>query len=199
MAKAKDNTSQRVETGIRIRLNGYEAYVIVRGMFRGKRFKLDTPIAVIRSWRRATREQLQARWEARRRQPTVPVIPRAESGYCYLYAAQAGAMIKFGRSTDPETRVQELQVNQPLPVSLLVAVPCHHSLEGAVHRHFAADRINGEWFHATTAVMEFVCKLQLGQNPVALLWESFVTVVPTATRGRRPKRTPKWLEQAPTV
>ncbi len=168
------------------------AQVRAAGLLRAKRFPLDTPIGVIRQWRETSRRQLRGIHDVRHRALLSPVIRRSEvSGYCYLYAMQSGQMIKFGRSADPEARLKELQTHHPLPLTLLVSVPCHMSLESAVLKRFAADRINGEWFHATVDVMSFIAELQLGSNPVALLWESMsvpATVSKPINHGKRPAR-----------
>lgn len=197
----RDERGKRVEVGIRIKLGGYVAQLRAGKLQRAKRFPLDTPIHLIRAWRHNTARQLVGLQEARRRSLSTPVLRKSEvSGYCYLYAMQAGQMIKFGRSSDPLARVKELQTNHPLPLSLLVAVPCHSSLEPAVHKRFAGDRAAGEWFHATADIMEFVSELQLGANPVALLWESMHVPDEDANAAdpqvRRAKRPSKWLADA---
>jgi hypothetical protein len=198
----RDERGKRVEKGIRIKLGAYVAQLKSGQMQRAKRFPLDMPLHVIRAWRQNTARQLAGLQEARRRSLSTPVLRRSEvSGYCYLYAMQAGQMVKFGRSTDPLARVKELQTNHPLPLSLLVAVPCHASLEPAVHKCFAGDHVSGEWFHATAAVMEFVSELQLGANPVALLWESMHVPGDEPVKVVRPGKKPRrWLADAgPTV
>jgi len=102
--------------------------------------------------------------------PKVAPLPRSEDGWCYVYFVSAGTAIKIGRALDPVTRVERLQVGHPDKLVLLAAVPAHASFEQAVHRRFAAGRLNGEWFELTADLSDFIKQLQTGVNPVALLW-----------------------------
>lgn len=80
----------------------------------------------------------------------------------YLYVIRRADVreIKIGVTRYPKKRLQCLQVGSARPLELLVAVRVFPQSEGAVHRHFAAHRISGEWFHECPEIMEWVARLQ---------------------------------------
>jgi excisionase family DNA binding protein len=87
---------------------------------------------------------------------TLPFRPRAAS---VVYFAAAPDRIKIGFSSDPERREREIG-------ALIVAtVPGSKALEGALHRHFAAVRIDGEWFARTYELEALIgCLAQPGSK-----------------------------------
>lgn len=76
---------------------------------------------------------------------------RADNGY-----------VKIGFATDVASRFSDLQVGSPVPLTL-VGVIEHgdRELESYYHRHFACDRVKGEWFLPSSKLTEL-----MAQHPV---------------------------------
>jgi Meiotically up-regulated gene 113 len=53
-------------------------------------------------------------------------------------------------------RIHKLQTDSPCPLELLHIEPGSPKQEKLFHRRFAAIRANGEWFHKTPELLEFV-------------------------------------------
>lgn len=68
-------------------------------------------------------------------------------GYTYLIAAEGLPYVKIGLARDPEHRLRGLQGGHPLQLHLLWSTPAN--FENALHKHFAAYRVRGEWFDLT--------------------------------------------------
>lgn len=79
-----------------------------------------------------------------------------------VYFAAAGDRIKIGWSRHVATRIGQLQVGNPDPVTLLATMPGGVSKERELHRRFAHARLAGEWFTATPDLEEFVTALCAG-------------------------------------
>ena len=70
-------------------------------------------------------------------------------GYVYLIGNSRFGWFKIGKSRTPKIRVSVLGVLLPFKVELLElwqAANCS-ALERLLHERYAANRINGEWFH----------------------------------------------------
>jgi len=69
-----------------------------------------------------------------------------------VYIAKAGENIKIGRSVDPESRVKDLSVGNPISVELLHTISVESSehtakgLEEGLQNHCERWSKNGEWF-----------------------------------------------------
>jgi hypothetical protein len=65
--------------------------------------------------------------------------------------------VKIGWSRRPETRVRQISVGSPhsLEVYCSWTHPDTRFLENALHRKYAARRLNSEWFDITTRVVDF--------------------------------------------
>jgi hypothetical protein len=162
--------------GIRQDRHGLEAYVKIQGHQFSKRFPRDTPFSQIQLWRAQKRAEgdgiLKAAPQFVRalKKHTAP-LPRSSNGWCYIYFALAGELVKIGRAIDPLERCRNMQTANGLTLELVCAVPAHASLEPAVHQRFAHLRQGGsEWFLLDDTLAAFIEELQTGINPVALLW-----------------------------
>lgn len=69
-----------------------------------------------------------------------------KSGYVYLFASAFG--YKIGRTRNIPSRTRVFNVKLPFDVRLLHVIETCDSvtLEKTIHDHFAAKRLNGEWF-----------------------------------------------------
>lgn len=72
-----------------------------------------------------------------------------------VYFIQAGdnGPIKIGVATDPRRRLINMRTAHPDVLSLLAVMPGDATLESAMHRRFAGQRIRGEWFAPTAELL----------------------------------------------
>ncbi|MGW3303983.1 GIY-YIG nuclease family protein [Streptomyces rubiginosohelvolus] len=82
----------------------------------------------------------------------------------YLIGSPESPLVKIGWTDNPERRLRDLQTGSPVPLQLLTAFEGNAELEGALHAHFADQRMHGEWF-------------ALGEDPLGV-------VTPVAKRER---------------
>lgn len=80
---------------------------------------------------------------------------RAQWVYFMRPAGLAGP-IKIGWSTDPARRARVIGKHQGFPLDVLGRVHGARHLESVLHRHFAADRLGGEWFAPSDTLLETV-------------------------------------------
>lgn len=80
-----------------------------------------------------------------------------------IYFVQAARLrlVKIGLALNPVERVCELQVGSPDLLNLLGSIRCEDqraaaAYERELHRRFAEDRLHGEWFSPSEAIMEFI-------------------------------------------
>lgn len=86
---------------------------------------------------------------------TVTPVRRArkdEQGWVYI--AVAGPYLKIGWSSDPERRLTELRSESPEEVALLGSFPGTRIDESELLQAFAPYRTRGEWFSATSDVLQ---------------------------------------------
>lgn len=67
--------------------------------------------------------------------------------------------IKIGRAKSIAKRVSQLLVSSPDPLVLLAVVP-QEDAESIMHDRFATDRLRGEWFAASNALLAFIAETQ---------------------------------------
>ena len=67
----------------------------------------------------------------------------------YLIGAVGMGAVKIGSATDPRGAVGRHQVGSPVRLTLLWSQQAEraYALEAALHVHFAADHMHGEWFN----------------------------------------------------
>jgi hypothetical protein len=166
---AVNRNRTRVEPGIRSDSMGYEAAVKVAGRIISKRFPKNTSLAQMRRWR--NEQETRMKYAALNgKAPAAKLLKRSPDGWCYLYVIMGENVVKIGRATNPNERLRELQTGHHIPLKLVAAVPAHADLEAAVHKKFAHLKMSGEWFGLTDALANFIERLQVGHNPIALLW-----------------------------
>lgn len=74
----------------------------------------------------------------------------------YVYAIECAGRIKLGFSEDPERRFNKVASDAPFPCELLAFWPGSKADEMDVQDKFRAVRVHGEWFAATTELLDFV-------------------------------------------
>ncbi len=75
-----------------------------------------------------------------------------------VYFIQVGDLIKIGRTSDYNSRIQALKSTIPNEVIELGVVVGGSELEKELHKRFNANRSHGEWFHATSELISYVDK-----------------------------------------
>jgi hypothetical protein len=70
-------------------------------------------------------------------------------GYVYLIGTNVFWWYKIGKSVSPEVRVRDIGILLPFKIEVMAIWKAsdHHAMEKALHEMYAANRINGEWFH----------------------------------------------------
>ncbi len=71
------------------------------------------------------------------------------------FAQRSDGLIKIGVARDVFARMSNLQRSGG-PLCLLGSMPGSYAVELAVHRLFAADRVEGEWFRPTERLFHFI-------------------------------------------
>lgn len=79
-------------------------------------------------------------------------------GLVYFVRSGVGGPIKIGRSHRPYERLAAMQATSGEGLHLLGMVAGGAELERALHERFAADRLHGEWFAATPALLRHIRK-----------------------------------------
>jgi len=78
------------------------------------------------------------------------VKPRknARDGIVYVIRAGQTNLYKIGRTTNIDRRLRQLQNMNSQPLSVVKLIQCHDAIavEASLHRKFALNRRNGEWF-----------------------------------------------------
>ena len=73
-----------------------------------------------------------------------------------IYFVEAGDFIKIGFTRSPESRAQKMLTDSPHEIKVLHIEPGTFKQEKVFHRHFAALRVRGEWFHKNVELLEFI-------------------------------------------
>jgi hypothetical protein len=82
----------------------------------------------------------------------------------YVYFLLAGNFVKIDKTTgDPSARISTLQTGCPYPISLLAHILGGQTKEFELHRKFSKYRVrkNGEWFHHTGKLAEFISEIAM--------------------------------------
>lgn len=64
--------------------------------------------------------------------------------------------IKIGCSKLAEKRLRSLEIWSPAKLELICAVPGCHNDENILHQMFGVDRLHGEWFRASPALLDLI-------------------------------------------
>lgn len=82
----------------------------------------------------------------------------------HVYFVQEGTdgPIKIGMSLSPTRRRAGMQTSNPRSLTLLRSVPCEYGVEDRLHVLFEGDRIRGEWYRPSPALLA----MARGESPV---------------------------------
>lgn len=85
-----------------------------------------------------------------------------------VYFLQAGPFIKIGFTRWPvQRRIAQLSTGCPYQIILLAEVRGSPDFEALCHRKFSEHRAHGEWFHATTEILNFIFSINQNRTEVA--------------------------------
>jgi hypothetical protein len=88
-----------------------------------------------------------------------PVSPEEEPRASVVYFLRFGDRIKIGYTANLVQRLRDLPHDE-----VLLTIPGAITVEGNLHRTFAADRITGEWFHASPRLLAAIQDLTARQG-----------------------------------
>ena len=92
-------------------------------------------------------------WVEANRKDTIAI---RRSSVIYVIRRDRDGAVKIGWSADVGRRLTELRIKGRCEVALVVAFPGDKPDEIRLHERFAADRLDGEWFRASSAIEAFV-------------------------------------------
>lgn len=88
-------------------------------------------------------------------------MPAPLSAESVVYFAQiATGHIKIGVTTRIAQRIRSFQHSHAEPVVLLATMVGGHAHEQLIHKVFAGDRDNGEWFSPSADLLDFIAKVK---------------------------------------
>jgi len=73
-----------------------------------------------------------------------------------IYLVKSNDKVKIGCTSNPVSRICELQVGSPYELEVLLVMDGTRKHEKALHNQFAELRRSGEWFECAPAILEFV-------------------------------------------
>lgn len=69
-----------------------------------------------------------------------------ESEYIYVVGNEEQAICKIGYSTNPTNRISGIQTGCPYKLKFLLIIKGNMLMEQELHKKYAKQRLNGEWF-----------------------------------------------------
>ena len=74
----------------------------------------------------------------------------------YFLNAPLSSLVKIGVATSPISRLREIQHMSPEPLFLIGSTSGGQPREQELHRMFGSIRSHGEWFRATSDLLDFI-------------------------------------------
>jgi hypothetical protein len=74
----------------------------------------------------------------------------------YVYFLRAGKRVKIGTAANVQARFQDLKTGIPGKARIYYVTPGNRALENELHQLFAADRVTGEWFRWSVAIIDWI-------------------------------------------
>ncbi len=90
--------------------------------------------------------------------PEVPDEDKEGGTFIYFVEAVGQERIKIGKADNPKARIMQLQTGSAVELRLLGVIADQPSRESDLHAAFAKDRIQGEWFRATSELREYIAR-----------------------------------------
>jgi hypothetical protein len=94
------------------------------------------------------------------RQPSIPA-PTPRKSRCpsltvYVIRARPSGKLKIGQAVHAERRLEYLQTGTWERLELILTIPDDRNLERDLHKRFASDRLAGEWFEPSPAILAWL-------------------------------------------
>jgi hypothetical protein len=100
-----------------------------------------------------------------------PTVGKSSSDpVVYFIQAESGGPIKIGRAKSVKRRLAILQIGNPARLVVLRTTPGGAHEEAALHAHFAASRLSGEWFEPTEELLALIAAEKIDLFALAPLW-----------------------------
>lgn len=80
-------------------------------------------------------------------------------GWVYFIRSEQGGPIKIGWARDAERRLKDMQAVNPFRLKIMARLPGTIYDEKQFHEEFAANRVHGEWFTASAALLGRIAKI----------------------------------------
>jgi len=101
-----------------------------------------------------------ARWSVKEREPLAgppyASTGKSQSPDALVYFIGGAGKIKIGVAQDPQSRLDTLQTGSPVPLKILAVCDGGYEREGELHKRFADTRLYGEWFDASSELLDFI-------------------------------------------
>lgn len=88
------------------------------------------------------------------------IIDDIPDSYVYFIKAEGLNRVKIGISKNPEERLKQLQIGSPFKLSLIATTPGNIELERSLHNKFSHIICDGEWFHLTMELENYINTLK---------------------------------------
>lgn len=79
--------------------------------------------------------------------------------FVYFIQRTSGGLVKIGKSQKPDTRLAKLQEGCPEPLAIIGVCSGGYPAEKQLHRWFADQRRDGEWFEINDAMAALISRL----------------------------------------
>lgn len=86
--------------------------------------------------------------------------PKVPDQLYFLETECAERHIKIGIASHVGARLAAIQGNCPYRVRLIKRIPGSARLERELHKQFAADRLYGEWFKRSPALLDLIASME---------------------------------------
>jgi hypothetical protein len=89
------------------------------------------------------------------------IINDTPDSYVYFIKAEGLNRVKIGISKEPQERLKQLQTGSPIKLSLMAFTPGDIELERSLHNKFSHIICDGEWFHLTLELENYIDTLRV--------------------------------------
>lgn len=80
----------------------------------------------------------------------------AKAVVSFVYFIRSGDRVKIGVSKDPRARLSDLRIGSSRLLRIRYITPGDRAKERELHRLFASDRVNGEWFIYSRQIRDWI-------------------------------------------
>lgn len=108
----------------------------------------------------------QRRWSSRSLPaPRLDKVVAPSTDLYFIESECAERHVKIGIAANPPRRLIKLQMCCPYRLRMLAVFPGKASMEKEVHQRLIADRLHGEWFRRSDALLAVIDELSASTRP----------------------------------